>query len=254
MIVRLGTTRGTNALLTRRGATNRVRHHARALADVLAIGYQNRPRLFDLAIRKRDRPLLDRGRDRRAQSRPHGQVLRAGRSRHVRRQLERAAAAPASIRWPSACCTPIALPNTSSSSRELAREVGFNEISVSSQRGAAGQDRRPWRHDGDGRLFESDLARLRGAAARARSATADLRIMTSAGGLVAADQFSRQGQHSLRTRRRRRRLLARGASRPASPRRSASTWEAPAPTSRASTVATSWNTKPRRRACASSRR
>src|SRR6266850_1743167 len=49
--VRLGTTRGTNALLTRRGAkTGFVT--TRGFGDVLRIGYQNRPKLFELAIKK----------------------------------------------------------------------------------------------------------------------------------------------------------------------------------------------------------
>ena len=49
--VRLGTTRGTNALITRRGARTAL-VTTRGFGDVLAIGYQNRPRLFELAIRK----------------------------------------------------------------------------------------------------------------------------------------------------------------------------------------------------------
>lgn len=49
--VRLGTTRGTNALLQRRGARTALLVTA-GFADVLAIGYQSRPRLFDLHIRK----------------------------------------------------------------------------------------------------------------------------------------------------------------------------------------------------------
>ncbi|PHS09672.1 MAG: hydantoinase [Blastopirellula sp.] len=49
--VRLGTTRGTNALLTRTGAKTAFVTTA-GFADVLRIGYQNRPRLFDLNIKK----------------------------------------------------------------------------------------------------------------------------------------------------------------------------------------------------------
>jgi 5-oxoprolinase (ATP-hydrolysing) len=51
VIVRLGTTRGTNALLTRRGAKTAF-VTTRGFGDILRIGYQNRPRLFDLEIRK----------------------------------------------------------------------------------------------------------------------------------------------------------------------------------------------------------
>lgn len=49
--VRLGTTRGTNALLTRTGARVGL-VTTPGLADGLEIGYQNRPRLFELNIRK----------------------------------------------------------------------------------------------------------------------------------------------------------------------------------------------------------
>ncbi|MCG8651213.1 MAG: 5-oxoprolinase, partial [Pirellulales bacterium] len=49
--VRLGTTRGTNALLTRRGADTALLVTA-GFADILRIGEQNRPQLFTLAIDK----------------------------------------------------------------------------------------------------------------------------------------------------------------------------------------------------------
>jgi 5-oxoprolinase (ATP-hydrolysing) len=50
-VVRLGTTKGTNALLTRRGARCAL-VTTRGFCDILDIGYQNRPRLFELAIKK----------------------------------------------------------------------------------------------------------------------------------------------------------------------------------------------------------
>ena len=49
--LRLGTTRGTNALITRSGARTAL-VTTRGFGDVLEIGYQARPRLFDLTIRK----------------------------------------------------------------------------------------------------------------------------------------------------------------------------------------------------------
>ncbi len=55
--VRLGTTRGTNALLTRRGAKTALLVTA-GFGDVLRIGEQDRPDLFSLAIRK-PQPLTD---------------------------------------------------------------------------------------------------------------------------------------------------------------------------------------------------
>lgn len=49
--IRLGTTRGTNALLERRGALTAL-VTTRGFGDALEIGYQDRPRLFDLDIRR----------------------------------------------------------------------------------------------------------------------------------------------------------------------------------------------------------
>ncbi len=49
--LRLGTTRGTNALITRGGARTAL-VTTRGFGDVLEIGYQARPRLFDLTVRK----------------------------------------------------------------------------------------------------------------------------------------------------------------------------------------------------------
>lgn len=51
--VRLGTTRGTNALLERKGARGGL-VTTRGFGDLLRIGDQARPKLFDLAIRKPD--------------------------------------------------------------------------------------------------------------------------------------------------------------------------------------------------------
>ncbi|HEX2474016.1 MAG TPA: hydantoinase/oxoprolinase N-terminal domain-containing protein, partial [Lacipirellulaceae bacterium] len=51
VVLRLGTTRGTNALITRTGARTAL-VTTRGFGDVLEIGYQARPRLFDLTIRK----------------------------------------------------------------------------------------------------------------------------------------------------------------------------------------------------------
>ena len=50
--IRLGTTRGTNALLTRTGEKT-LFVTTLGFADLLAIGYQERPSLFELSVRKR---------------------------------------------------------------------------------------------------------------------------------------------------------------------------------------------------------
>jgi 5-oxoprolinase (ATP-hydrolysing) len=55
--VRLGTTRGTNALLTRTGART-VFATTRGFRDLLEIAYQERPELFALSVRKRE-PLYE---------------------------------------------------------------------------------------------------------------------------------------------------------------------------------------------------
>ena len=52
MRVRLGTTRGTNALLTRTGEPCAL-VTSQGFADLVRIGYQERPELFDLNVRKR---------------------------------------------------------------------------------------------------------------------------------------------------------------------------------------------------------
>ena len=51
IMMRLGTTRGTNALLTRSGGKTALVTTA-GFKDILRIGYQARPKLFDLNIRK----------------------------------------------------------------------------------------------------------------------------------------------------------------------------------------------------------
>jgi len=57
LVLKPGTTRGTNALITRRGARAALVTTC-GFADILRIGYQNRPRLFDLIIKK-PKPLFE---------------------------------------------------------------------------------------------------------------------------------------------------------------------------------------------------
>ena len=84
--VRLGTTRGTNALLTRRGA-NTGFVTTRGFRDVLLIANQDRPRLFDLAIRKPE-PLFSRVAEIDERLDASGTVLRAPDPSVVRQQLQ----------------------------------------------------------------------------------------------------------------------------------------------------------------------
>jgi 5-oxoprolinase (ATP-hydrolysing) len=53
VLLRLGTTRGTNALLEKQGAKVGF-ITTKGFGDILKIGYQNRPRLFTLNIQKPD--------------------------------------------------------------------------------------------------------------------------------------------------------------------------------------------------------
>jgi len=128
--VKLGTTRGTNALLTRRGA--RVAFvTTRGFADVLLIGNQDRPRLFDLAIRKPE-PLFERVIEIDERIDANGNVLRTPDLAAARTALTAArAAGTESI----AICLLHAFANGEHERlvEQVARDVGFTEVSVSSR-------------------------------------------------------------------------------------------------------------------------
>ena len=119
--------------------------------------------------------------------------------------------------------------------------------------GAAGENRCPRRHDGDGCLFESRAAnvhrRIAEGARRQRFADSDVR---PAGWLPRNNSSARTA--SSRARRAESSDSRAWRSRPDSSAPSASTWGAPAPTFRGSTAGTIWNTKPKNRAFASSLR
>ncbi len=84
--LRLGTTRGTNALVTRGGARTAL-VTTRGFGDVLEIGYQARPRLFDLTICKP--PALTAAVIEIDERVTHdGQVIAAPREALVRQQLQ----------------------------------------------------------------------------------------------------------------------------------------------------------------------
>jgi 5-oxoprolinase (ATP-hydrolysing) len=86
VVLRLGTTRGTNALITRSGAKTAL-VTTRGFGDVLEIGYQARPRLFDLTIRKL--PVLTATVVEIDERVTHdGRVLRAPNEAAIRQQLQ----------------------------------------------------------------------------------------------------------------------------------------------------------------------
>ena len=128
--VRLGTTRGTNALLTRTGARTAL-VTTRGHGDVLAIGTQDRPRLFDLHIVK-PAPLPERVLEVDERLDADGRVLRAPDPARVRADLE--ALRAAGIESVAIC---LLHAHTSPVHEQLvaalARQVGFAHVSVSSE-------------------------------------------------------------------------------------------------------------------------
>jgi 5-oxoprolinase (ATP-hydrolysing) len=130
VVVRLGTTRGTNALLTRRGAKVGF-VTTRGFRDVLLIANQDRPRLFDLAIHKPE-PLFAAVAEIDERLDANGRVLVAPAESHVReRLLELKQAGCESL----AICLLHAFANPAHEQlvERLARETGFTEISTSSR-------------------------------------------------------------------------------------------------------------------------
>ncbi len=138
--VRLGTTRGTNALLTRRGARTAF-VTTRGFADVLHIGYQNRPRLFDLDIVKPE-PLFSAVAEIDERLAADGSVLQSPGEEQVRSEL---------ARLQSLQIDSLAICLLHASSRpaheqmvaHIAQDMGFTEISVSHRVASLGKDRGP---------------------------------------------------------------------------------------------------------------
>lgn len=128
--LRLGTTRGTNALLTRRGARTALAT-TRGFGDLPDIGYQNRPRLFDLAIKKPPR-LAERVIEINARMAADGTELIPLDEAAVAEQLAELRAA--GIESLAICLLHADLyPQHEQRVEELAKAAGFAEISRSSE-------------------------------------------------------------------------------------------------------------------------
>jgi 5-oxoprolinase (ATP-hydrolysing) len=183
--VRLGTTRGTNALLTRRGARTAF-VTTEGLADVLLIANQDRPRLFDLAIQKPE-PIFERTIEINERLDVNGQVLRAPDEATVREQFDELR--QAGVESVAICL----LHSFANAEHELiveriAREAGFVEVSTSSRLSPLIKIV----SRGDTTVVDAYLNPiLREYVGGLRSALRDssLKMMTSAGGLVDADRF-----------------------------------------------------------------
>jgi 5-oxoprolinase (ATP-hydrolysing) len=184
--VRLGTTRGTNALLTRNGARTAFVTTS-GFADVLRIANQDRPRLFDLAIRKPD-ALFEKVIEIHERVDAGGKVLHAPDPLVIRQQF--AELRQAGIESIAICLMhSFAYPQHEQVVEAAAREAGFTEISVSSRLAPLMKIV----SRGDTTVVDAYLnpvLRRYVKSLQLALGTSTLRLMTSAGGLVAADQFT----------------------------------------------------------------
>lgn len=185
VVVRLGTTRGTNALLERRGARTAL-VTTRGFADILRIGYQNRPRLFELAVRKPP-PVFAAVAEIDERLAADGAVLTP---------LDRAPCreALAALRAEGIESLAICLlhgyrePRHERIVAEIAAELGFTDLSLSHE--VAPLVKLVAR--GDTTVVDAYLNPvLRGYVGQLRQSlgASSLRLMTSAGGLVRAEEF-----------------------------------------------------------------
>jgi 5-oxoprolinase (ATP-hydrolysing) len=184
--VHLGTTRGTNALITRKGARTAL-VTTRGFGDVLHIGYQSRPKLFELDIHKPP-PLFCAVVEIDERVTANGDILTAPDPASVREQF-------AELRTQRTESLAICLLHATTNAAheqmvaKIAREVGFDEISISHQ--VAPLVKIVPR--GDTTVLDAYLnpvLRRYVQKMRAEMPQCDLRIVTSAGGLVSAEQFS----------------------------------------------------------------
>ena len=185
--LRLGTTRGTNALLERRGARTALLV-TQGFGDVLSIGDQTRPRLFDLAIRK-PLPLAERTVEVDERVAADGAVLRAPDRDRLQRELQ--SLLHGGIESLAICFLhSIVRPEHEDACAELARAAGFAEISVGHR--VAPVEKLLLRAQTSvldaylNPVLREYVARLRAAL----GSESRLFVMTSAGGLVSAEHFS----------------------------------------------------------------
>lgn len=192
--VRLGTTRGTNALLTRRGAAT-VFVTTAGFADILRIGYQNRPRLFELAIRKTE-PLFADVLEIDERLAIDGTVIQPLDPTRVAEQFAALRARRPDLRAVAVCLlNGYCQPEHERLVGRIARAAGFTQISLSHE--VAPFIKIVSRGDTTvvdaylNPVLADYLAGLR----QALGPAADLRLLTSAGGLVEAEAF--RGRDSL---------------------------------------------------------
>ncbi|WP_145456082.1 hydantoinase B/oxoprolinase family protein [Gimesia panareensis] len=185
VIVKLGTTRGTNALLTRNGARTAF-ITTRGFADVLLIGNQDRPRLFDLVIQKPE-PLFETTVEIDERIDAEGNVLQAPDPQIIREQLEDLKST--GVESLAICLLhSFANPKHEELIARLAEEAAFDEISVSSRLSPLIKIV----SRGDTTVMDAYLNPiLKDYIKKLRTPleNCELKLMTSAGGLVDASHF-----------------------------------------------------------------
>jgi 5-oxoprolinase (ATP-hydrolysing) len=183
--LRLGTTRGTNALITRTGARTALLT-TRGFGDVLEIGYQARPRIFDLTVRKP--PALAAVVVEIDERVTHeGHVLTVPNEVIVRQQLQ--SLADADIESLAICLLHAdRYPAHERLLERIAHEVGFLQVSCSSEVAPLPK----FVARADTTVVDAYLNPvLRDYIQRLRTSLpgSQIRLLTSAGGLVAAEKF-----------------------------------------------------------------
>jgi len=183
--VRLGTTRGTNALLERQGARTAF-VTTKGFGDVLRIAHQNRPRLFDLAVRK-SADLFEVSIELDERLAADGSVLRPLDSEEVRAKLT-------SLRNDGieslAVCLLHGYRNPLHEERvaAIAEPMGFSHVALSS-RLAPLQRIVPRGQTTVVDAYLTPIVREYLRSLRRSMPEADLRLMTSSGSLVEAEKF-----------------------------------------------------------------
>ncbi len=184
--MKLGTTRGTNALLTRSGARTAL-VTTQGFADVLHIGYQNRPRLFELTIRKPE-PLVCQVVELPGRMGPEGQVLQPLEEDQVEKAL-------APLRRQGIEALAVALlhayanPEHELLVQRVAQRLGFAQVSLSHR--VAPLIKLVSR--GDTTVVDAYLSPVLreylGRIQQQLGSQGELRVMTSSGGLVRRESF-----------------------------------------------------------------
>ncbi|MCA9175296.1 MAG: hydantoinase B/oxoprolinase family protein [Planctomycetales bacterium] len=184
--VRLGTTRGTNALLTRRGArcgllTNQ------GFGDLLRIGNQDRPRLFDLNIVKPE-PLYEATAEVRGRISANGEPLEPLDEPQLRRELQRLRDLGIES---LAICLLHATRNPAHELRaaEAARDAGFDNICLSHQVAPAPRIV-PRAETTVLDAYLDPVLRSYLAGLQRALGDSELLLMTSSGGLVSPEYFT----------------------------------------------------------------